>query len=79
MDGGELLEGQGTEEVVVVWGQESGQGSVEVVETDGSGCEGEIERTVQFCTTNVNVLDTRRWELMPNPARRGSTCREWWI
>ena len=70
VDGGELLEGQGAEEVVVVWGQEAGQGTIEVVETDGSGCEGEIERTVQIlATSNVNVLDTRRWELMPNPAK----------
>ena len=41
-----------------------------MVETDGSGCEGEIERTVQIlATSNVNVLDTRRWELLPNPAK----------
>ena len=68
--GGEILEGQGETTVTVVWGDVAGGAVVSVIESDASGCEGEVVRTVQILETTF-VLEAKLLEmtLMPNPAR----------
>ena len=70
VQGGEVIEGQGTLSVVVVWGEVSGAGSLTVVESDESGCQGEVTRTVQILPISA-VVDGGQvyWTLMPNPAK----------
>ena len=67
--GGSVFSGQGEDTVVVVWGNTSGGASVTVVESDTTGCEGEVVRTVQILAT-TSVLEASLLELtiMPNPA-----------
>jgi len=68
--GGEIVEGQGSNVLTVVWGEVSGSGAVFVVESDASGCEGEVVRTVQILeATSVAGLEMLTLSVMPNPAR----------
>ena len=68
--GGEIVEGQGSNVLTVVWGEVSGSGAVSVVESDASGCEGEVVRTVQILeATSVAGLEMLTLSVMPNPAR----------
>ena len=68
--GGEVLEGQGTSEVLVVWGGQAGSGALYVTESDDTGCEGEVVRTVTIlATTDVAEQVQVALSLMPNPAR----------
>ena len=70
VDGGEIIAGQGTSEVTVLWGTEDLFGAVYVLETDDTGCEGQAVRTVQILNVS-SVEDLRVVDavLMPNPAR----------
>ena len=75
--GGEITEGQGTSQINVTWGSEAGGASVTVLETDTTGCEGEVVRTVQILEVdNVAGLDMVQLELVPNPAR-GRVLLDW--
>ena len=75
--GGEITEGQGTSQINVTWGSEAGGASVTVLETDTTGCEGEVVRTVQILEVdNVDGLDSVQLELVPNPAR-GRVFLDW--
>ena len=68
--GGEVLEGQGTTEVLVVWGSQAGSGALYVTESDDTGCASEVVRTVTIlATTNVAEQVQVALSLMPNPAR----------
>ena len=68
--GGEVFEGQGTTEVLVVWGSQAGSGALYVTESDDTGCEGEVVRTVTIlATTDVAEQVQVALSLMPNPAR----------
>ena len=70
VDGGEIIAGQGTTEVTVLWGTEDQFGAVYVLETDATGCEGEAVRTVQILNVSaVEDLDLVEAMLMPNPAK----------
>ena len=70
VDGGEIIAGQGTSEVTVLWGTEDMFGAVYVLETDDTGCEGEAVRTVQILNVSaVEDLDRVEAMLMPNPAK----------
>jgi len=70
VSGGEILEGQGEAVVTIVWGNVAGGGSVSVVESDATGCEGEVVRTVQILeTTSIWETPALELTLMPNPAR----------
>ena len=74
VDGGEIISGQGTSEVTVLWGVEDEYGAVYVLETDatetdGTGCQGEAVRTVQILEfSTVEDLEMTEAVLMPNPA-----------
>ena len=75
--GGEITEGQGTSQINVTWGSETGGASVTVLEADTTGCEGEVVRTVQILEVdNVAGLDIVQLELVPNPAR-GRVFLDW--
>lgn len=68
--GGEVLEGQGTTEVLVVWGSQAGSGALYVTESDDTGCASEVVRTVTIlATTDVAEQVQVVLSLMPNPAR----------
>ena len=68
--GGEVLEGQGTTEVLVVWGSQAGSGALYVTESDNTGCASEVVRTVTIlATTDVAEQVQVALSLMPNPAR----------
>ena len=68
--GGEVLEGQGTTEVMVVWGSQAGSGALYVTESDDTGCASEVVRTVTIlATTDVAEQVQVALSLMPNPAR----------
>ena len=68
--GGEVLEGQGTTEVLVVWGSQAGSGALYVTESDDTGCASEVVRTVTIlATTDVVEQMQVALSLMPNPAR----------
>ena len=70
VNGGEIIAGQGTTEVTVLWGTEDMFGAVYVLETDATGCEGEAVRTVQILNVSaVEDLDLVEAMLMPNPAK----------
>jgi len=70
VNGGEIIAGQGTTEVTVLWGTEDMFGAVYVLETDDTGCEGEAVRTVQILNVSaVEDLDRVEAMLMPNPAK----------
>lgn len=76
VSGGEILEGQGETTLTVVWGDVAGGASVSVIESDATGCEGEVVRTVQILPTTL-VLEATLLELtiVPNPARDWVTLR----
>jgi hypothetical protein len=68
--GGEVTSGQGTTSIEVTWGADAGSGSVTVLESDGSGCEGEVVRTVTIlATSNLDEAAFGVISLSPNPAR----------
>ena len=61
---------QGNNQITVVWGDNAGGGVVSVLESDNSGCEGEVVRTVQIlATTAVSEASKLDFRVMPNPAR----------
>ena len=69
VDGGQIISGQGTTEVTVMWGFEDQFGAVYVLETDNFGCEGQAVRTVQILNvSSVNDAEVAAAVLMPNPA-----------
>lgn len=69
ISGGEIVSGQGTTQVVVVWGPDSGQGLLTLVETDADGCQGEVVRTVQILATSaVAEMGDVVLGVTPNPA-----------
>jgi hypothetical protein len=69
IQGGEILSGQGTNAVVVVWGDQAGQGVLTLVESNGEGCEGTVVRTVQILATSfINEVPSLDVSLSPNPA-----------
>jgi hypothetical protein len=68
--GGEVTSGQGTTSIEVTWGADAGSGSVTVLESDGSGCDGEVVRTVTIlATSNLDEAAFGAISLSPNPAR----------
>ena len=70
VQGGDIVSGQGTNQITVVWGDNAGGGVVSVLESDNSGCEGEVVRTVQIlATTAVSEASKLDFQVMPNPAR----------
>lgn len=69
VSGGVLTEGQGTTSVTVVWGEVAGAGALTLTETDATGCEGEVVRTVQILeATNLTEAGLLELKLLPNPA-----------
>lgn len=70
VEGGEIVAGQGTSEVTVLWGTEDMFGAVYVIETDATGCEGQAVRTVQILdVSGVEDLEVVEAMFMPNPAK----------
>ena len=77
--GGEITDGQGTSQITVTWGSEAGGASVTVLESDTTGCEGEVVRTIQVLEVdNVEDFEALHLELVPNPAR-GQVFLNWGI
>ena len=70
-------DGQGTSQITVTWGSEAGGASVTVLESDTTGCEGEVVRTIQVLEVdNVEGFEALQLELVPNPAR-GQVFLNW--
>ena len=68
VEGGEIISGQGTAEVRVLWGTEEEFGAVYVSETDNAGCEGQAFRTVQILdVADIAEASHAHATLMPNP------------
>ncbi len=76
--GGEVTEGQGTNVIQVTWGTDPGAGVVTVIESDATGCEGEVIRTIQILEVvdAVEGLDVLALALIPNPAH-GRVMLQW--
>ena len=77
-NGGEITNGQGTTEIQVTWGSQPGSGSVSVIESDTTGCEGEVIRTIQILemVDFVEGIGEIELVLIPNPAR-GKVMFSW--
>ena len=77
VEGGEIISGQGTAEVRVLWGTEEEFGAVYVSETDNAGCEGQAFRTVQILdVADIAEASHAHATLMPNPAK-GRIALDW--
>ena len=75
----EIISGQGTSEVTVLWGVEDEYGAVYVLETDatetdGTGCQGEAVRTVQILEFST-VEDLEMTEAVLCLTRQRGRCR----
>lgn len=68
MEGGVITEGQGTNEVTVVW-YEDGMESLSVVETTEEGCVGEVVELEIDVVTEVGDLEHLGIRMYPNPTR----------
>ena len=69
VQGGSILEGQGTTSLTVVWGDDDGAALVTLTESDSTGCEGEVVRPVNLLEPNwVSDLPLFKLTVMPNPA-----------
>ena len=67
-EGGVITEGQGTNEVIVVW-EEGGMESLSVAETTEEGCLGEIVELEIDVVTKVGDLEHLGIQVFPNPTR----------
>ena len=69
VDGGTIIEGQGTYIVTVQWGI-AGNGTVAVTEQDENGCSATADITVFIddCTGIENKLLSNDFKIYPNPA-----------
>ncbi len=78
VDGGEVTAGQGTSEIEVTWGSEPGAGIVSVLESDTTGCVGEVIRAIQILEVVdfVEGVGDMKMELVPNPAK-GRVMLDW--
>ncbi len=73
---GELVSGQGTAEVEVLWDVLTPTGSLSVTETasvEGEDCEGDTVTLDVSITTNINELEQFNIEMYPNPANESVT------
>gem|GEM_PF-3029650 len=68
VEGGVITEGQGTNEVIVVW-YEDGMESLSVVETTEEGCVGEVVELEIDVVTEVGDLEHHGIRMYPNPTR----------
>ena len=68
VEGGVITEGQGTNEVTVVW-YEDGMESLSVVETTEEGCVGEVVELEIDVVTEVGDLEHLGIRVYPNPTR----------
>ncbi len=67
--GGDILSGQGTSEVSVLWTAESNLGQLCVTETTAEGCEGDaVCIDVTVLPTNIASIERSAVVLYPNPA-----------
>ena len=66
VNNGAILNGQGTNSITVVWGNE-GPGSISIVETNAEGCEGEMVSIDVEVVTNILELDGESISFYPNP------------
>ena len=67
-EGGAITEGQGTNEVYVVW-EETGMESLSVAETTEEGCLGEVVELDIDVITEVTDIERRGIRVFPNPTR----------
>ena len=67
-EGGSITEGQGTNEVYVVW-EETGMESLSVAETTEEGCLGEVVELDIDVITEVTDIERRGIRVFPNPTR----------
>jgi len=68
--GGDIVSGQGTNTIAVLWTAEPGMASVDVIESKGDICEGDAETfdvTIDECTS-VNENAIKSLKVYPNPA-----------
>lgn len=67
-EGGVITDGQGTNEVVVVW-EEGGMESLSVAETTEEDCLGEVVELAIDVVTEVSEIERRGIRVFPNPTR----------
>ena len=77
VEGGEIISGQGTAEVRVLWGTEEEFGAVYVSETDNAGCEDKpSEPSAILDVADIAEASHAHATLMPNPAK-GRIALDW--